>query len=330
MSKTRRPYLDLPDGHRLELPADGGLDASWHVLSKAEITALNAALATGRPLLVRGEPGVGKSQLARAAAVAFGRTLVHQTVDNLTETHDLLWTFDAVARLAEAQVMGSIGAVGPDDRARVVEQRLEVRRFVQPGALWWALSPASAYEQAQRGGYGQCVVSRVDAPAYAAGTVVLIDEIDKADPSVPNGLLDALGHGGFNVRDVCRVSAPADAAPPLIVITTNEERALSDAFLRRCLVLHLGLPEGEALNARLIEIGAVHFPKADPGLLAEAAELLARDRAALQARHLSPPGLAEYLDLVRAVVGQGGGRWKDLLAAVRPLALQKHPPERRR
>lgn len=332
MTTPRRRYLDLPDGHRLALPAGEGLEPSWHVLSKGESAALNAALATGRPLLVRGEPGVGKSQLARAAAVAFGRTLVHQTVDSHTETHDLLWTFDAVARLAEAQVMGSLGAVDAEALERRVQERLEVSRFIQPGALWWALDPASAHDQAQLGGYGPCVVSKADAPQYAAGTVVLIDEIDKADPSVPNGLLDALGHGGFNVRDLRRVSARADRALPLIVITTNEERALPDAFLRRCLVLHLSLPEGEALNARLAEIGEVHFPDADPRLLSEAAALLALDRAELRARHLSPPGLAEYLDLVRAVVEQGGGTgsWTELLAVVRPLTLQKHQPERRR
>ena len=89
------PYLDLPDGALIPLPARGGMPPSVHVIDEGSVLAVNAALATGRPLLVRGEPGTGKSQLARAAAEALGRALVTHAVDARTETRDLLWSVDA-------------------------------------------------------------------------------------------------------------------------------------------------------------------------------------------------------------------------------------------
>src|SRR5215831_19488070 len=100
-------YLKCNPDQAILLPAAGGLPDSVHVIDEDSILAINAALATGRPLLVRGEPGTGKSQLARAAAQALGRAFVSHAVDARTETRDLLWTVDAVARLAEAQVMGA-------------------------------------------------------------------------------------------------------------------------------------------------------------------------------------------------------------------------------
>ena len=94
-----------------------------HVFAKREIQAINTALAAGRPLLLRGEPGVGKSQLAYAAAKGLQRAIVAQTVDANTEAHHLLWHFDAVARLAEAQVQGAIlGADGSDRGAAKASQ----------------------------------------------------------------------------------------------------------------------------------------------------------------------------------------------------------------
>ena len=93
----------------------------------------------------------------------------------------------------------------------------------------------------------------------ATGSVVLIDEIDKAEPDVPNGLLEALGNGQFTPQGFGR-PVVASGIPPLVVITTNEERTLPDAFIRRCLVLHLDLPkEPDKLIAKLVERGKTHF-----------------------------------------------------------------------
>ncbi|HMY20004.1 MAG TPA: hypothetical protein PKA58_26945, partial [Polyangium sp.] len=159
---------------------------------------------------------------------------------------------------------------------------------------------------------------------------VLVDEIDKSDSSVPNGLLDALGHGRFDVQGRGPVEMNA-AQLPLIVMTTNEERAMPDAFLRRCLVLHLGLPtERKQLEDKLVAYGRAHFASSDERVLRQAAEQLVNDREEHKARDLMPPGLAEYIDLVRAVTELRPADAKaqlDLLRDISKFMYRKHPPE---
>ena len=302
------------------------MPAAVHVIDEDSILAVNAALATGRPLLVRGEPGTGKSQLARAAAMRLGRAFLPHAVDSRTETRDLLWSVDALARLAEAQVMGALRDVTHDE----VTRRIAIAEFVQPGPLWWAFDWTSALKQAKRLGLSEPITPDLWSPEQ--GAVVLVDEIDKADVAIPNGLLDALGHGRFDVPGQPAVTLDR-ARPPLVVITTNEERALPDAFLRRCLVLHLALPEEtSALTETLVERGRAHFPKCDEGVLRRAAALLAKDREVLRGQDLAPPGLAEYIDLVRAVIAQRNtaAEQLSLLERISKFALRKHPPEQSR
>ena len=132
--------------------ADEGLVVR-HQFEPRQLKAINAALSASRPLLVRGEPGVGKSQLARAAAKALGRVFVQHVVDARTESRDLLWHFDAVGRLAKAQVMGAlqIACAEPDKRQSstrkaldVLDDELAVEKFLHPRALWWAFDWAGA------------------------------------------------------------------------------------------------------------------------------------------------------------------------------------------
>ncbi|NUQ77186.1 MAG: AAA family ATPase [Polyangiaceae bacterium] len=303
------------------------MPASVHVIDEDSILAVDAALATGRPLLVRGEPGTGKSQLARAAAAALNRAFVHHSVDGRTETRDLLFTVDAVARLAMAQVMGALGSM---DRGEIMT-RIDIQNFVRPGPLWWAFDWESAREQAKRSGVSEPITPPDFTPAQ--GAVVLVDEIDKADAAIPNGLLDALGHGRFDVDGRTEAVTLKREPPPLVVITTNEERSLPDAFLRRCLVLHLALPETtKDLIAVLVARGQAHFPKCAVSVLAKAAELLAKDRDEYRQQDLAPPGLAEYIDLVHAVTGQRSAEKEqlELLDRVAKFALRKHPPEQGR
>lgn len=308
-----------------------------HRFEPRQIKAINAALSASRPLLVRGEPGVGKSQLARAAAVALNRVFVSHVVDARTESRDLLWHFDAVGRLAKAQVMGALqmAAAAPgqlqssaEQALAILDRELAVEKFLHPRALWWAFDWKGAAAQAEK--VGEAPPPQAADADPAQGCVVLIDEIDKAEPDVPNGLLEALGSGQFTPQG-WHGPVRAQGPQPLVVITTNEERTLPDAFIRRCLVLHLDLPKApERLTARLIERGATHFQdRASPVLLEEAAKLLARDRAEALQRHWRPlPGQAEYLDLVRAVVVQSGGdldAQARLIDQVARFVLKKHP-----
>lgn len=146
-------FIPLSAAGAIPLPPMGGMPASVHVIDEESIDAINAALATARPLLVRGEPGTGKSQLARAAAVMLGRAFLAHAVDARTETRDLLWTLDAVARLATAQVMSALQKVDHDE----VMRRIDVVEFIQPGPLWWAFDWSSTREQAKRSRTGEAL-----------------------------------------------------------------------------------------------------------------------------------------------------------------------------
>ncbi|MEM1183207.1 MAG: MoxR family ATPase [Acidobacteriota bacterium] len=302
-------------------PTDGASSTEkiTHLFSGRERHAVNAALAAGRPLLVRGEPGVGKTQLARATAKALGRRFISKVIDARTESQDLLYTVDAVRRLADAQLVGTSGL----DEGEALEERLSELNYVEPGPLWWGFSWTEAHKQATRS--KTCgAETPEDAPN---GVVVLIDEIDKADSSVPNGLLESLGQREF--AGPLGSTVRCDGAPPLIFVTTNEERSLPDAFLRRCLVLHLALPEDDSdLTAWLMRRGQAHFAeRIDDAILEAAAKMLIEDRRAAQRRQLSPPGGAEYLDLLRALATLGETReeQESFLEDLREFTLQKHP-----
>lgn len=321
MNHAPPEFLDIARhaGTGAELPARHGLPVTHHCHDERSLHAINAALASRRALLVRGDPGTGKSQLARAAAELLGRGFVWRVLDAQTQTADLFYTFDAVERLAQAQVAAALGR----DAGRPLAQLLDERNFVRPGPLWWAFDPTGARGQQERSARSADLPVP---PETSRGLVVLIDEIDKADPSVPNGLLEALGQGTFQVPGG-HVSLHAVVAP-LIVITTNEERELPSAFLRRCLVLHLQLPRpGNGLEAWLVARGLAHFPELSPSLCAHAATLVIRDRVRAKQLGLSLPGQAEYLDLLRAIreLATTDDERARLLATIADFALKKHP-----
>ena len=306
----------------IPLASRGSMPEQVHVFDRDSIHAVNAALAARRPLLVRGEPGTGKSQLARAAAKALERAYVQCVVDSRTESRDLLWEFDAVTRLAEAQLRGALG-----EEREQVRDRLNEANFVRPGPLWWCFDWQDALDQAQR--VGEAEPEQADSGDPANGSVLLVDEIDKAESDVPNGLLEALGSGQFTPQGRTHPVTAHDVSP-LVVITTNEERALPDAFVRRCLVLFLSVPDTrEELINMLVRRGRAHFGEnVDDRVLGQAAEMLADDRAEARKDQRPPyPGQAEYLDLVRAVLAIAPDdldKQCEILENIRRFALKKH------
>ncbi len=310
-----------PPAGKIELAPLSNKPEEVHVFEDESVWALNAALAARRPVLIRGEPGVGKSQLARAAAAkeVLNCPLVSFVVDSSTESRDLLWTFDAVKRLAEAQISGAL-----KETEEQVRTRLDPERFFHPGPLWWAFDWSSADDQAQLVGDATPLAPSDWQPGD--GCVVLIDEIDKAESDVPNGLLEALGAGVFHPRGR-RERIEIQGEPPLVVITTNEERVLPDAFVRRCLVLDMALPpDAETLKPFLIERGRAHLGDlTNDEVLALAADMLVKDRFGT---HSTPrPGQAEYLDLIRAVVELCPGDYAEqqkTLGRVSNFVLNKH------
>lgn len=336
MSRSRNVEEEAPkllpsDIAPVTLPGPGGLERV-HDFDTHSTAAINAALGAGRPLLVRGEPGVGKTQLAEAAAEVLERAFIRHVVDSRTESRDLLFFFDAVMRLAEAQLCSVVDRNAnqqtADRKAESPRDRLEIKRFVQPGPLWWAFDSEHAAKHCADNDV-QTDKSPLDEgknrDRSKNGWVVLIDEIDKAESDVPNGLLEALGSGEFQPMG-CHGRVKMSDPLPLIVITTNEERILPDAFVRRCVVLHVVLPDVAKQKVPFMALmqqrGKAHFPNLDEAVLKKAAEILVEDRAFAIEKKLQPkPGQAEYLDLLRAVEKNAASN-EDSAAAVKEKQLR--------
>lgn len=324
-------------GELIPLPEMGARPGVAHIFTQEDIDAVNAAIVTRRPLLLRGEPGVGKSQLARAVAQCTNRAFVSRVVDARTEPGDLSYRYDAVRRLGVAQLQGRGDGANPE--------ALKEENFIEPGPLWWAFDWKGAEDQSEKlrksENSTECETPDPRTPwapdgfdAQNHGVVVLIDEIDKADASVPNGLLEALGSRRFSVTG-CPKAVVQSGPAPLVVITSNEERTLPGAFLRRCWVREIR-PEGD-FEAWLRARGRAHFTtrQIHEEVLVEAARQLAADRANLEGGHLVKPGQAEFLDLLRALVELGkterlkGQSLKSaqlaLLDRIKDFVFKKHP-----
>lgn len=337
------PTIFTPDLTKpLPLRAQDSWPESAHLFDEACLWAVRAAIAAGRPLLLRGEPGIGKSQLARAVAVELRVPFLYQVVDERTERDSLLYTYDAVARLAEAQVSGLSAKDDPKWREKLAEQR-----FIRPGVLWWAFNWRTAAKQAKEIYCRHCPEPQkptdwsATAPDRLCGPVVLVDEIDKADPSVPNGMLECLGNQGFQTEQLGEaVSLEKDengkviGKAPLVIITTNEERELPAAFLRRCLVHQMRFPvDPAAVEQFLIDQRARVFWPADKvsdKVCREVISQLLDERDAARRDGLAIPGAAEFLDIVRVLVELHAGEEEKQLEALRKIsgfALKKNLEE---
>jgi MoxR-like ATPase len=217
--------------------------------------AVNAAIALERPLLVKGEPGTGKTELARQVAAALGLRLIEWSVKSTTKAQQGLYEYDAVSRLRDGQL----------GEARV----RDVAAYIRRGKLW---------------------------EAFAADekVVLLIDEVDKADIEFPNDLLQELDRMEFFVYETGETVRAKHR--PIVIITSNNEKELPDAFLRRCFFHYIRFPDADTL-ARIVQ---VHFPDVKQSLLREALTqfFALRETPGLKKK----PSTSEALDWIRLLM----------------------------
>ena len=196
-----------------------------YVATEDLMTAVNAAVTLGRPILIKGEPGTGKTQLAEEVARGLGRPLLQWHVKSTTKAQQGLYEYDAVARLRDSQL--------GDERVH------DIANYIVRGPLWEAFD-------------------------HDVQPVLLIDEIDKADIEFPNDLLRELDRMEFYVYETQQTVVAKHR--PIIVITSNNEKELPDAFLRRCFFHYIRFPDTETMR----DIVDVHYPGLKKELLQEA------------------------------------------------------------
>ncbi|PKM15907.1 MAG: ATP-binding protein [Gammaproteobacteria bacterium HGW-Gammaproteobacteria-2] len=231
-------------------------DGTAHYVASDELKlAVNAAITLQRPLLIKGEPGTGKTLLAEEMAGALAAPLFTWHVKSTTKAHQGLYEYDAVSRLRDSQL----------GDARVHD----VRNYIRPGALW------QAFVSEQR-------------------AVLLIDEIDKADIEFPNDLLRELDRMEFAVDETGETIRAQHR--PIIVITSNNEKELPDAFLRRCFFHYINFPD----RATLERIIAVHYPGLTGTLVGNALEMFLqlREVPGLKKR----PSTSELIDWLKLLL----------------------------
>jgi MoxR-like ATPase len=214
--------------------------------------AVNAAITLQRPLLVKGEPGTGKTMLAEELAAALGKPLLRWHIKSTTKAQQGLYEYDAVSRLRDSQL--------GDDRVH------DIRNYIRKGMLWQAFE---ADEQ----------------------VVLLIDEIDKADIEFPNDLLTELDKMEFDVYETGERIAARQR--PIVIITSNNEKELPDAFLRRCFFHYIAFPDKETLQS----IVDVHFPQIEQTLVREALEIFFRLRDVPSLK--KKPSTSELIDWLK-------------------------------
>lgn len=296
--RSPHPSLRTSDG-------GDGRDGRVYVYYEDKIAlAVNVAIVTRRPLLLSGPSGSGKSTLALNVALSLGWRYYEHVVTSKTEAADFLYRFDTIRRLNDAQAK---------------ETLLPKAAYVEPGVLWWAFDRSGAR---RRGDESLPEKLWADDPCKidAERAVVLIDEIDKAEADVPNALLVPLGSLQFPVEPI--VETVKTDVPPLIFITTNGERELPLAFMRRCVVLALKDPHED----QLVEIARAHITDAGDheGLFRAVAKHIIGMGQGGAEKHRLRPSTAEYLDTLHACIKLGISPDDPRFADLSHITLRKH------
>ena len=229
-----------------------------YVASEELMRAVNIAMVLQKPLLIKGEPGTGKTVLAEAIAKSLGKELIIWNIKSTTKAQDGLYVYDVVQRLYDSQ----FGGEGVDD----------IEKYVKLGKLGEAFT---ADDQ----------------------VILLIDEIDKADLEFPNDLLWELDRMEFHIPETGRTVTAKHR--PVVIITSNAEKELPDAFLRRCVFHYIEFPDKE-LMAQIVR---VHFPDLDDKLLTQVLEAFYKIRQLPQIK--KKPSTSEIIDWIQALIHGG-------------------------
>ena len=227
-------------------------------ISTKELTiAVNAAITLERPLLVKGEPGTGKTELAKQVAIALGLEIIDWSIKSTTKAQQGLYEYDAVSRLRDSQIGG--------------KDVSNIKSYIKKGKIW------NAFESEKK-------------------TVLLIDEIDKADIEFPNDLLQELDKMEFFVYETGEVIKSKNR--PIVIITSNNEKELPDAFLRRCFFHFIQFPD----QVTLTKIIKVHFPDIKKALLDRALQRFfeIRETPGLKKK----PSTSEILDWLKLLLAE--------------------------
>ena len=225
-----------------------------YVASEQLLASVNVAIALQKPLLIKGEPGTGKTMLAEAVAQSLGKKLIIWNIKSTTKAQDGLYMYDTIQRLYD----GQFGEEGVDD----------IARYIKLGKL------GEAFEADEQ-------------------VVLLIDEIDKADLEFPNDLLWELDQMEFYIHETRRTVKAKHR--PIVIITSNAEKELPDAFLRRCIFHYIDFPD----EALMEEIVRVHYPDVEDKLLKEAMDVFYEIRSFRDIR--KKPSTSELIDWINAL-----------------------------
>lgn len=229
-----------------------------YVASRELMDSVNVAMALQKPLLIKGEPGTGKTMLAKAVANALNKDLIIWNIKSTTKAQEGLYTYDTIQRLYD----GQFGEEGVDD----------ISKYIKLGKL------GEAFDREEQ-------------------AVLLIDEIDKADLEFPNDLLWELDQMEFYIPETKRTVKAKER--PIVIITSNAEKELPDAFLRRCIFHYIDFPKGELME----EIVRTHFPDIEDNLLKNALEVFYWIRSIRDVR--KKPSTSELIDWLNALQMNG-------------------------